>query len=127
MNTGTKQSVKATSSSRKTAPPKAASAPKAQPKAQPKKAAAVPAKKAASTPAKKTPAPAPAKKIAAPTPARRAPNREAMLARVESVRMSQRDEGHFDCFGRATQGYCDQGGCAYHAECMSVSGMLHSV
>jgi len=53
--------------------------------------------------------------------------REVMLARVESVRLAQRSEGYFDCFGRADQGYCDQGDCAYHAECLSVSRLLHEV
>ncbi|OIO02768.1 MAG: hypothetical protein AUJ49_05675 [Desulfovibrionaceae bacterium CG1_02_65_16] len=60
-------------------------------------------------------------------PAKSSAGREATLARVESVRLAQRSEGHFDCFGRADQGYCDQGGCAYHAECLSISGLLHSL
>lgn len=95
---------------------------------------AAPAKKAApvkkTAPAKKTPAkPAPAKKTAASkTPAKpaqkKAGGREAMLARVESVRLLQRSDGHFDCFGTAIQGYCDQGGCCFHAECLSVSQLL---
>ena len=46
---------------------------------------------------------------------------------VKNLSMAQRAEGHFDCFGRAGQGYCDQGDCAYHAECLSVSGLLHSL
>ena len=49
--------------------------------------------------------------------------REQILARVEQVRAAQRAEGSFDCFGTAAQGYCDQGGCMYHAECMSVSAL----
>ena len=52
---------------------------------------------------------------------------EALLARVEAVRMMQREEGSFDCFGRAGGGYCDQGGCSYHAECLSVSRMIHAM
>lgn len=52
---------------------------------------------------------------------------EAMLARVEAVRTAQRGDGHFDCFGRATQGYCDQGGCHHHPECLSVSRMHHAL
>jgi len=97
-----------------------------------KAAAPTPAKKTAATPpARKTPAKVPAKTAPAKVPARasaaRPTSHEVMLARVESVRMNQRTEGHFDCFGRANQGYCDQGHCAYHAECLSVSGLLHSV
>ncbi|MBU1042481.1 MAG: hypothetical protein KKF77_15410 [Proteobacteria bacterium] len=65
-------------------------------------------------------------KAVAKTPAKKS-NQEAMLARVEAVRLSQREEGHFDCFGRANEGYCDQGDCSYHAECLSVSRMLHSM
>ena len=106
-------------------------------------AAKAPAKKTqAAVPATKTPAKAPAKvavkapaktvaKTAAKTVSAKAPakktSREAMLARVEAVRMEQRSEGHFDCFGRAGEGYCDQGACSYHAECLSVSRLLHSL
>jgi hypothetical protein len=74
---------------------------------------------------------APAKPKAQAKPAAKAPARkkslEAMLARVEAVRLMQREEGHFDCFGRAGSGYCDQGGCAHHAECLSISRMLHAM
>jgi hypothetical protein len=51
-------------------------------------------------------------------------SRDLMLARIETVRLSQRQEGHFDCYGRAVYGYCDQGGCTYHAECLSVSRLI---
>lgn len=85
--------------------------------------AKVPAKTVAKAPAK-----APAKaKASAKAPAKKKSSREAMLARVEAVRLSQRNEGHFDCFGRAGEGYCDQGECSYHSECLSVSRMLHSM
>jgi len=60
-------------------------------------------------------------------PAKKKNSQEAMLARVEAVRLMQREEGHFDCFGRADSGYCDQGACAHHAECMSVSQMMHAM
>jgi hypothetical protein len=67
---------------------------------------------------------APAKAAGKPSAKIPAKNRrKAMLARLESVRMMQRKEGHFDCFGRATSGYCNQGGCAFHDECLSVSRM----
>jgi len=91
-----------------------------------KTAAPAPAKKTASLPARKTPAKVPAKTAAERT-ATSPTSHELMLARVESVRLAQRTGGHFDCFGRAQNGYCDQGGCAYHAECLSVSGLLHGV
>ncbi len=54
----------------------------------------------------------------------RATSRDLMLARIETVRLSQRQESHFDCFGRAADGYCDQGACTYHAECLSVSRLI---
>jgi hypothetical protein len=79
--------------------------------------------KKTAVPATKIPTKAPAKKA----PAAKKTSREAMLARVEAVRMEQRGAGHFDCYGRAGEGYCDQGACAYHAECLSVSRLLHSL
>jgi len=111
---------------------KTANAPKAAPKKASKTAApakaSVPAKVvAAKVPATRTPAKVPAKVAPKASAKRGMTSREVMLARVESVRLAQRTEGHFDCFGRAEQGYCDQGECAYHAECLSVSGMLHNV
>ncbi|MBU1229032.1 MAG: hypothetical protein KKA55_00880 [Proteobacteria bacterium] len=101
-------------------------------KAQSAKAPAPKAK--APAPKAKAPAPkamsmVPAKtvtKAVAKTPKKKS-GREALLARVEAVRLSQRQEGHFDCFGRADSGYCDQGACTHHAECLSVSQMLHSM
>lgn len=77
--------------------------------------------------AKRQTAKTPAVRQEAKVPATQSNSREAMLARVESVRTAQRAEGQFDCFGRAAQGYCDQGGCAFHSECLSVSGLLHSL
>lgn len=44
-----------------------------------------------------------------------------MAKRIEEVRMRQRDEGNFDCFGRAESGYCDQGGCYFLFECLDIS------
>lgn len=111
-------SMKKTAATSSSKAQKASSAPKA----------VAPSKKIqAAVPATKTPAKTPALKVSAKTPAKRMTSREAMLARVESVRLDQRSGGHFDCFGRAGEGYCDQGDCAYHAECLSVSRMLHSL
>jgi hypothetical protein len=98
-------------------------------KAPAKAAAKAPVKapvKAAAKPTAKAPVKA-AAKPAAKAPAKRKSSRDAMLARVEEVRLMQREEGHFDCFGRAGDGYCDQGGCSFHAECLSVSRMIHSM
>lgn len=105
-------------------------------KAQSAKAPAPKAQAKAPAPKAKTKAAAPkamsmvpakaASKVVAKTPQKKS-GREAMLARVEAVRLSQRQEGHFDCFGRADSGYCDQGACTHHAECLSVSQMLHSM
>jgi len=46
---------------------------------------------------------------------------ETVLARVETVRLAQRQEGRFDCFATARQGYCDQGQCLYRNECLDYS------
>ena len=46
---------------------------------------------------------------------------ETVLARVETVRLAQRQEGSFDCFATARQGYCDQGQCLYRNECLDYS------
>ncbi len=96
-----------------------------------------PAKAVSKAPAKapakampKLPAKAVTKAVAKPVakaPAKKKNSQEALLARVEAVRLMQREEGHFDCFGRAGSGYCDQGACAHHAECMSVSRMMHAM
>lgn len=87
-----------------------------------------PAKAPTKTPAKartsvkaKTPA-----KIQTPVKAKTPKNSyEMMLSRVEIVRSEQLQDGNFDCFGRATEGYCDQGDCTYHAECLSISRLFH--
>ncbi|MDQ7835092.1 MAG: hypothetical protein RDU24_06890 [Humidesulfovibrio sp.] len=40
------------------------------------------------------------------------------------MRLAQRQEGHFDCFATARDGYCDQGGCAYRSDCLSIAPQL---
>ena len=52
------------------------------------------------------------------------PREEFVLGRVEDVRATQRGEGNFDCFGRASANFCDQKECLYHAECLSVSTLI---
>lgn len=46
-----------------------------------------------------------------------------MLAaiKIQDIRKRQREEGNFDCFARASSGYCDQTGCKYHDECVELS------
>lgn len=43
---------------------------------------------------------------------------------VDNIRQKQRNDGHFDCFGRASSGYCDQHGCAYRPDCLDVSQIV---
>ncbi len=89
-------------------------------KSAPAKAAKAPAPKAA---APKAPAKASAK-ASAKAP-RKAPAVSAppvgLQDRVEAVRMLQRQEGHFDCFAKAYDGFCDQLECCYREECLDLS------
>lgn len=50
--------------------------------------------------------------------------RRQTIARISEVRAMQVAEGMFDCFGKATAHYCDQGNCTYHAECLSISALI---
>jgi hypothetical protein len=45
------------------------------------------------------------------------------LRRVGEIRSRQLDEGHFDCYAKAWDGYCDRGDCAYRQECLLLSGL----
>ena len=36
----------------------------------------------------------------------------------EIIRLIQRSEGNFDCFGTATDGYCDQEACLWRTDCL---------
>ncbi len=42
----------------------------------------------------------------------------AKLPKAELIRLIQRSEGNFDCFGSATGGYCDQDGCSWREDCL---------
>jgi hypothetical protein len=44
-----------------------------------------------------------------------------VAARIQEVRDRQRVEGNFDCYGRAGEGYCDQGDCLFRDECLEIS------
>lgn len=43
------------------------------------------------------------------------------MSKVEAIRSIQRVEGHFDCFGTASDGYCDQYQCIFREDCLPVS------
>lgn len=47
--------------------------------------------------------------------------RVAGMTKTEAVRAIQLAEGNFDCFGRASSGYCDQIACLYREDCMAES------
>lgn len=40
--------------------------------------------------------------------------------KIELIRMIQRSEGNFECFGTA-QGYCDQEQCCFREECFALN------
>lgn len=43
------------------------------------------------------------------------------LTKAEMIRTIQRQEGNFDCFGSAINGYCDQQECSWREDCLSSS------
>ena len=43
------------------------------------------------------------------------------LNKTELVRTVQREEGNFDCFARAYEGYCNQSDCLWRQDCLSLS------
>ncbi len=43
------------------------------------------------------------------------------VTKIEAVRLIQREEGNFDCFARAIQGYCDQNQCIFYEDCLELS------
>lgn len=46
--------------------------------------------------------------------------------KISEIRNSQLKSGYFDCFGRASSGYCDQLGCTYYTDCMEISRVIPS-
>jgi len=46
------------------------------------------------------------------------------VKKSEAIRMIQRAEGNFDCFGKAYDGYCDQNGCLWREDCLTISQPL---
>lgn len=47
--------------------------------------------------------------------------RPGKLSKGELIRTIQLEEGNFDCYGTATIGECDQGGCSWRADCFDAS------
>jgi hypothetical protein len=46
------------------------------------------------------------------------------MKKVEAIRMIQRAEGNFDCFGKAFSGYCDQESCLWRDDCLTITQPL---
>jgi hypothetical protein len=42
------------------------------------------------------------------------------MKKAEIIKNIQRAEGNFDCFGTATDGYCDQLGCMWITTCLQI-------
>ena len=48
------------------------------------------------------------------------------ISKVNLVRSIQQTEGNFDCFATATDGECDQSGCLWRKDCLSLGkGKAH--
>lgn len=43
------------------------------------------------------------------------------LSKTEIIRLIQFNEGNFDCFATACGGDCDQKGCIWREDCLSIS------
>lgn len=46
------------------------------------------------------------------------------VKKADAIRMIQRAEGNFDCFGKAFGGYCDQEGCLWREDCLTITQPL---
>lgn len=44
--------------------------------------------------------------------------KSSRMGKAELIRAIQRQEGNFDCFGSASNGHCDQGGCQWREDCI---------
>ncbi len=42
-------------------------------------------------------------------------------SKMEIIRSLQKAEGNFDCYGRASSGFCDQGACVWKEDCLKES------
>lgn len=43
------------------------------------------------------------------------------LKKADLIHFIQREEGNFDCFATATDGFCDQQQCAWRQDCLKQS------
>lgn len=43
------------------------------------------------------------------------------LTKIDLIRTLQREEGNFDCFAKAYDGYCDQFACLWREDCLAIS------
>jgi hypothetical protein len=50
----------------------------------------------------------------------------AKLTKANIIKQIQRTEGNFDCFGTAVNQQCDQLGCLWRDDCLSLSTRKHS-
>lgn len=50
----------------------------------------------------------------------------AKLTKANIIKQIQRTEGNFDCFGTAVDHQCDQLGCLWREDCLSLSTRKHS-
>jgi len=44
------------------------------------------------------------------------------MTKMQIIRALQKAEGNFDCYGRASNGFCDQGACLWKEDCLKDSG-----
>ena len=47
--------------------------------------------------------------------------RSARLNKIKLIHAIQQVEGNFDCFATAREGYCDQDGCLWRADCFTAA------
>lgn len=40
------------------------------------------------------------------------------FSKKDLIKSIQRAEGNFDCFGNATNGYCDRSACSWRTDCL---------
>ena len=43
------------------------------------------------------------------------------LRKADLIRLIQKTEGNFDCYGTAVTGYCDRYDCAFRDDCLIIS------
>jgi len=46
------------------------------------------------------------------------------LIKPELIRIIQKSEGNFDCYGSATSGFCNQSNCLWRKDCLEFSKSL---